>query len=121
MTLLDQWIASDVATYFGTLNKTVTFRHASKTGGANPTITYTDYTVRAVVDTYPEKLVDGTVIKIGDLQVILQPVTTAGAAIPAPTTADDRIVIDGKSRTVGVVTPLYAGSAISAYEVQAKG
>ena len=81
----------------------------------------TDYPVKAIIGSYEAKLIDGSVITVKDLRVMMQPTTTAGAALPTPVTGSDKIVIDGQARTVGVVAPHYAGSTVAIFECQAKG
>lgn len=114
-------IATQYATLIGLIGKTITFRRVTKTGGANPVITNTDYSVKAIVAAYANELVDGTLVKVGDLRVIMGKTTTAGAALPAAPAATDFIGIDGAFRPVGVSKPLYAGSTVAVYDVQAKG
>lgn len=94
---------------------------AQATAGASVTFTWlNDKTVKSIVDRYPANLIDGTTITARDLRVWLQSVDTSGTAISAPTPVD-RIIIDSQSRSIGIVSPIYAGSAISCYDVQAKG
>lgn len=114
-------IVNQYATLIGLIGKVITFRRVAKTGGANPVITNTDYSVKAIVAAYANELVDGTLVKVGDLRVIMGKTTTAGAALPAAAAATDFIGIDGAFRPVGVSKPLYAGSTVAVYDVQAKG
>ncbi|WP_395454777.1 hypothetical protein ACHMW5_13715 [Azospirillum melinis] len=120
-TKLTDSIVNQYALLIGLIGKTITFRRVTRTGGANPTTTNTDYSVKAIVAAYANELVDGTLVKVGDLRVIMGKTTTAGAALPAGPAATDFIGIDGAFRPVGVSKPLYAGSTVAVYDVQAKG
>lgn len=120
-TKLTDSIVNQYGTLIGLIGKTITFRRVTRTGGPNPTTTNTDYSVKALVAAYANELVDGTLVKVGDLRVIMGKTTTAGAALPAAPAATDFIGIDGVFRSVGVSKPLYAGSTVAVYDVQAKG
>lgn len=101
--------------------KAITFRRVTRTGGANPVITNTDYAVKAFLPDYDVRLINGTTVKVGDLRVIMAPTAIDGTALPAPTPTDF-IIIDGAApRSIGIVKPLYTGPNLTAYDVQAKG
>lgn len=119
-TSLTPSIVNHYATIIGLIGKTLTFRRVTKGTGPNPVSTNTDYSVKAIVAAYENSLIDGTVVKLGDLRVILATTTTAGAALPAPTQTD-QVGIDGVFRSIGVVKPLYAGPTVAVWEIQAKG
>lgn len=120
VTKLTPSVVGHYATLIGLIGKTITLRRITRAGGANPTVTNTDYSVKALVAGYETALIDGTTIKVGDLRVILATTTTTGGAFPAPT-ATDQIGIDGAFRSIGVVKPLYAGATVAVWDVQAKG
>lgn len=93
---------------------------ASSAGSSVQPVFTNDFPVLAAVSTYPYKMIDGTLVKAQDLLTTILPTDTGGRTIPTPSPTD-REIIDGVLRTVGIVAPLYVGSDIVAWEIQAKG
>lgn len=120
-TKLTDSVANHYSTIIGLIGKTITFIHTTKTGGANPVITPDPHTVKAIVASYENTVIDGTLVKIGDLRVIMATKATDGTTLPAPVQTDDKLTIDGKTRVIGIVKPLYAGPTVAVWDIQAKG
>lgn len=100
-----------------TLIKSVKGPRDPDTGGA--TTASTNYAGSAFRDTYEQKDIDGTLIKIGDVKFLVSPVQFSGSDMPQPAT-QDKILFDGKLYTVIQVNPWnYAGLAVG-FEVQAR-
>ncbi len=80
-----------------------------------------DYIVSAKVKTYDSKLIDNTTITVNDLKVTLSTTTLYGTTTPTPVVGSDNIIINGHSRSIGMVTPIYAANTVVAWECLAKG
>lgn len=79
-----------------------------------------DYPTKARISSYDAKMIDGTTVTAQDLRVRMAVVDISGRLIPPPTPLD-KIVIDGASRSIGIVSARYAGESVAWWEVQAKG
>ncbi|WP_256806842.1 hypothetical protein [Pseudomonas kurunegalensis] len=86
--------------------------------GGSPTVTVSHFG-SAFRDTYAQRDIDGTRIKLGDVKLLVSPEKLDGTELPVPTT-QDRIIFDGKTFTLIAVKPWnYAGLAVG-FEVQAR-
>lgn len=86
--------------------------------GGSTTVTV-EHHGSAFRDTFALRDIDGTVIKQGDVKLLVSPEKLDGSDLPEPTT-QDRILFDGKTYTVIGVKPWdYAGLAVG-FEVQAR-
>lgn len=86
--------------------------------GGSTTVTV-EHRGSAFRDTFALRDIDGTVIKQGDVKLLVSPEKLDGSDLPEPTT-QDRILFDGKTYTVIGVKPWdYAGLAVG-FEVQAR-
>lgn len=100
--------------------------------GLSPRTNYVDVTLRAVVRTYqPRELLGG--INQTDNKVIISPTGIAkagwpGGEAPSLTVADpalprntDHIFIQGRSRTISVVQPIYVDNELVRIEIRVQG
>ena len=71
------------------------------------------YTVSAVTRSFPERLIDGQMIRSGDVRVTIQ----AGVAEPVE---GDRLTVDGTEMSVVRVRPVSPGGVPVIYVVQAR-
>lgn len=100
-----------------TLTKTEKGPRDPDTGGS-PTVV-TSFLGSGLRETYEQKDIDGSLIKIGDVKLLVSPVQLAGPDMPQPAT-QDKVLFDGKLYTVIQVNPWnYAGLAVG-FEVQAR-
>ncbi|WP_376960111.1 hypothetical protein ABNQ39_20585 [Azospirillum sp. A26] len=121
-TLLTDSVIHHYATVIRLIGKTVTLRKQTKSGGANPVITNTDYSVKALIAGYDANLINGTTITVKDLRVIVGTKDVNGNAIPTPAPADWQVIIDSAApRSVVTVKPEYAGDVVAVYEIQSRG
>lgn len=100
-----------------TLTKTVKGQRNPDTGATVDVVT--SYSGSALRETYRQRDIDGTNIKVGDVKFIVSPVQLIGTDMPqaAP---QDKVSFDGKTYTVIQVNPYnYAGLAVG-FEVQAR-
>lgn len=87
------------------------------TGGSSTVVT--SFLGSGLRETYEQKDIDGSLIKIGDVKLLVSPVQLAGPDMPQPAT-QDKVLFDGKLYTVIQVNPWnYAGLAVG-FEVQAR-
>ena len=73
-----------------------------------------DETINAVIQSYPRRLIDGTMIQARDLQVVI-----AAHNLTAPTETD-KLIIDGDIRSIVMVVPAYARGVIMKWDIQAR-
>lgn len=73
-----------------------------------------DQTIHAVIQSYPRRLIDGTMILARDLQV-----TIAAHNLAAPTETD-KLIIDGDIRSIVMAVPAYARGVIMKWDIQAR-
>lgn len=111
-------VAADVA--LGLLEAGTTayiVRAGTPTGPAhNPTPgTPSDLAVTVVYDKFRNNEIDGTLIKAGDLKILV----AAGSVVP--TVADGFKDGDGNQYTIINVTPLKPGGVVVMWEIQARG
>ena len=100
-----------------TLTKTEKGPRDPDTGGSSTTVA--NFIGSGVRETYAQKDIDGSLIKIGDVKFLVSPVLLSGVDMPQPAT-QDKILFDGKLYTVIQVNPWnYAGLAVG-FEVQAR-
>lgn len=100
-----------------TLTKSAKGPRDPDTGGA--ATVNTNHEGSAFRDTYEQKDIDGTAIKVGDVKLLVSPVKLDGVDMPQPST-QDKILFDGRLYTVIQVNPWnYAGLAVG-FEVQAR-
>ena len=84
--------------------------------GAQLTPTWSaDKQMKAIVDAYPERLVDGKNILLFDLRVVIGSYKVATPPVP-----DNQLVIDGKVRTIIAVNPVFAGAELTSWTIQAR-
>ncbi|WP_372395295.1 hypothetical protein ABMY26_06720 (plasmid) [Azospirillum sp. HJ39] len=74
-----------------------------------------DEVVVARVEGFPERLIDGTLISVGDLQVLIP-----GSELTEPPNLTDRLILDGVEKSIVDRTPVYAASQIAFWRVQAR-
>lgn len=74
-----------------------------------------DVPITARVDGFAENLVDGTLVRVGDLNVMIP-----GAELMAAPQAVDKIVLDGVVKSIVTVTPVYAAAQVAFWRVQAR-
>lgn len=99
------------------LRKTVTGEY-DPDSSSSP-ITVTEYNGSAFRDTYELKNIDGSLIRRGDVKLLVSPVQIDGAALPGPF-ENDQIDFDGVTYTVVASDPWnYAGLSVG-FEVQAR-
>jgi hypothetical protein len=85
------------------------------TGGA----TAEQYDGSGFRENYRQQDVDGTLIKLGDVKILISPLLLDGADMPQPV-SQDKILFDGDTYTVQNVDPWnYAGLAVG-FSVQAR-
>lgn len=100
-----------------TLTKTEKGPRDPDTGGSSAVVT--SFLGSGLRETYEQKDIDGSLIKIGDVKLLVSPVQLAGPDMPQPAT-QDKVLFDGKLYTVIQVNPWnYAGLAVG-FEVQAR-
>ena len=100
-----------------TLTKTEKGPRDPETGGSSTVVT--SFLGSGLRETYEQKDIDGSLIKIGDVKLLVSPVQLAGPDMPQPAT-QDKVLFDGKLYTVIQVNPWnYAGLAVG-FEVQAR-
>jgi hypothetical protein len=89
--------------------------------GATAAATVTTQTGKAFRETYALRDIDGTLIKRGDVRLILAPEATDGTAMVQPATDTDVIVFDGTSYTVVGTDPLKPADEAVLFYVQCRG
>jgi len=100
-----------------TLTRSVKGPRDPDSGAATAVIT--NYQGSAFRDTYDLADVDNTLIKSGDVKLLVSPVQLDGTDMPVPST-QDHILFDGKTYTIAGVSPWnYAGLSVG-FEVQAR-
>ena len=87
--------------------------------GAAP-ITTTDYEGTGFKINYEAEDIDGTLIKVGDLQLILSPLQRNGAKMPLPISGD-QLVIGATVYTVEMVADLQQTDTSVMYTLQLRG
>ena len=95
------------------------------TGGYDPglgtaPITSTDYEGTGVKINYEAENIDGTLIQVGDQQLLLSPLQRNGASMPAPTPAD-MVRFGGASYTVKAVETTAPVDVAVLYTLQLRG
>lgn len=119
MNSVDEWERRINLAVDGRYGTTVVLGRYTKTGGANPIVTYPEQTVSARITGYDNKLIDGTVIKVGDVKVMMAVTDVTGAVVSMPSTVD-RLTVGGVNKTILRVTPTYAADLPAEYEIQAR-
>lgn len=100
-----------------TLTRTEKGPRDPDTGGSSTIVT--NFIGSGVRETYAQKDIDGSLIKIGDVKFLVSPVLLSGVDMPQPAT-QDKILFEGKLYTVIQVNPWnYAGLAVG-FEVQGR-
>lgn len=89
-------------------------------GGAVSVTWQADYPCRAMVDSFRADLIDGTLIRVGDLRVKVPIKDAAGRTIPEPTPLD-KIKIGTTWRSIGIVQPERSGADPAWFTVSARG
>lgn len=91
------------------------------TTGMTGAPTITNYTGIAFRENYALKDIDGTLIKRGDIRLLMSPKSTDGTDMVRPQTATDTVLFAGTTYTVVGVDPFdFAGEAVAFY-VQCRG
>jgi hypothetical protein len=86
-------------------------------GSVEPVVT--EYQGSAFRDTFELKSIDGTLIRRGDVKLLVSPVLLGGGDMPEPA-ENDQVVFDGARYTVIACEPWnYAGLSVG-FEVQAR-
>lgn len=99
-----------------TLRRTVQGEYDPDTGVSE---TVTDYAGSGLRENYRAEDIDGSLIKAGDVKLLVSPVLLSGIDMPQPDT-QDKILFDGETYTVQRVDPWdYAGLAVG-FSVQAR-
>lgn len=120
MNAVDEWERRINLATAGKYGTTVALGRYTKSGSsANPIITYPEQTVAARVTGYDTKLIDGTVIKVGDVKVMMAVTDVTGAPVPMPSTLD-RVMVNGLNKTIVRATQTFAADLPSEYEIQAR-
>lgn len=82
-------------------------------------VTTTQHDGSGFRENYRQQDIDGTLIKRGDVKILMSPVLLNGADMPQPV-SQDKILFDGDTYTVQHVDPWdYAGLAVG-FSVQAR-
>ena len=87
--------------------------------GAAPSTT-TDYEGTGVKINYEAENIDGTLIQVGDQQLLLSPLQRNGAPMPTPTSAD-LVLFGGASYTVKAVETTAPVDVAVLYTLQLRG
>lgn len=96
-----------------TLRRTVSGEYDPETGTSPDTTT--DYLGSGLRENYKTQDIDGTLIKAGDVRIMISPLLLNGSDMPEPLTTD-LILFDGDTYTVQAVEPGdYAGLACFFY------
>lgn len=96
-----------------TLRRTVPGEYDPDTGTSPDTTT--DYLGSGLRENYKTQDIDGTLIKAGDVKIMISPLLLNGSDMPEPLTTD-LILFDGDTYTVQAVEPGdYAGLACFFY------
>lgn len=97
-----------------TLIRTVPGEYDPATGATTPD-TVTNYTGSGLRENYKAQDIDSSLIKAGDVRLMISPVLLNGSDMPEPTTSD-KILFDGDTYTIQAVEPGdYAGLACFFY------
>ncbi|MNR38102.1 hypothetical protein D3C85_1561770 [compost metagenome] len=97
-----------------TLRRTVAGEYDPVTG-ITPAPVVTDYAGSGLRENYRTQDVDGSLIKAGDVKMLISPLLINGSDMPEPLTTD-KILFDGDTYTVQAVEPGdYAGLACFFY------
>jgi hypothetical protein len=101
---------------------TLTYQGSSSyntsTGGA--TISTSTASVYGAVFEYGNKNIDGTLIKVGDKQLLLSALNTAGTAITAPV-VNDTVTINSVAYTITQVKTLSPAGTVVLYDCNIRG
>lgn len=99
------------------LRRTAEGEYDPSTGSAE--IIVSEYQGSAFRDVFELKSIDGTLIRRGDVRLLVSPVMVAGGDMPEPA-ENDQVLFDGATYTVIACDPWnYAGMAVG-FEVQAR-
>lgn len=99
------------------LSRKVTGPYDPATG--KPSVIITQYSGSGFRDTFELKSIDGTLIRRGDVKLLVSPVQLTGEDMPRPMETDT-VIFDGTTYTVVGVEPWnYAGVSVG-FEVQAR-
>lgn len=103
-----------IASYgkIATLNKIAVGTYDTVTGTtANTT---TAYSVKILIDSYAQNLIDGTIVKQGDMKITM-PALNNQTPVPG-----DDLVFDGVTRNIVAVENVYSGEQIASFTIQAR-
>lgn len=99
------------------LRKTAPGEYDPSTGVATPVVD--EYTGSAFRDAYELRNIDGTLIRRGDVKLLMSPAQLSGGDMPAPS-ENDQVIFDGTTYTVVACEPWnYAGLTVG-FEIQAR-
>jgi hypothetical protein len=103
-----------------TLTRTTPGAYDPATGstGAASTATYSGFAFR---ENFALRDIDGTLIKHGDVRLLIAPMQADGTAMPVPQTATDVLTFDGTSYTVVGPDPFKPANESVFFYVHARG
>lgn len=114
-------VAGSISNALLRFGRQMTLRRQTLVAGAAPNNQVPlDVAVYGVTKNYAENEIIGTIIQ-GDTKVTITNTEIAAAQWPGPPKPGDKMVIDGKPRTVGAVEPKYLGTGILVYVMQVTG
>lgn len=87
--------------------------------GTSP-ITYRDVQVRAHVRGFNTEDLTGAITQV-DSKVIMSPSEITAANWPGPPKKGDKVIIDGRTRNVEAVFPIYASNELVRIEMRVRG
>lgn len=76
----------------------------------------TDHSVNAVIEPYAERLIDGSLIQVGDMQVTVP----AKSLSIDPDTSKDSVILDSVEWTLVRVEALYSGEQVATWALQVR-
>ena len=100
-----------------TLTRKVSGSYDPVTG--KPSVSISVYAGSGFRDTFELKNIDGTLIRRGDVKLLVSPVQLTGEDMPRPTETDT-IIFDGTTYTVVSVEPWDYAGVLVGFEVQAR-
>ena len=111
----------EILTEFGqsvTVSRKTAGTYDEETGIA--AVSTSTQTVIGAVFEWNNKDVDGTLVRDGDMKLLLSPKTTAGATLTRPA-ANDQVTIGGKAYSIVAVKPLSPAGTAVMYECNIRG
>lgn len=99
--------------------KPVTLRRTSST--YNPVTgttseTTANHAVNAVVELYEDRLIDGSLVQVGDMRVTVP----AASLSVEPSTTTDTLILDGDTWQLVRVLPVWSGEQVATYQLQVR-